>query len=123
VERLARETYDTFGAAHVLCHNAGVAIVGTVHEHSLADWQWVINVNLWGVIHGVRAFLPRMLARGDEGHIVNTAADLSLLQLEHGPSGPCSGLGVSGHHPARRTGAAPHRPPTLSDVVAPRPVP
>src|SRR5262245_63037300 len=61
VERLARETYATFGAAHVLCNNAGVAVIGAAHEHSLADWQWVINVNLWGVIHGVRAFLPRLL--------------------------------------------------------------
>jgi NAD(P)-dependent dehydrogenase (short-subunit alcohol dehydrogenase family) len=78
VERLARETYATFGAAHVLCNNAGVAVIGAAHEHSLADWQWVINVNLWGVIHGVRAFLPRMLAGGDEGHIVNTASMAGL---------------------------------------------
>src|SRR5712691_11390853 len=78
VERLARETYDAFGAAHVLCNNAGVAVLGAVHEHSLADWHWVINVNLWGVIHGVRAFVPRMLAGGDEGHIVNTASMAGL---------------------------------------------
>ena len=78
VERLARETYEAFGAAHVLCNNAGVAVLGAVHEHSLADWQWVINVNLWGVIHGLRAFLPRMLGGGDEGHIVNTASMAGL---------------------------------------------
>jgi NAD(P)-dependent dehydrogenase (short-subunit alcohol dehydrogenase family) len=78
MERLARETYAAFGAAHVLCNNAGVAVLGAVHEHSLADWQWVMNVNLWGVIHGVRAFLPRMLAGGDEGHIVNTASMAGL---------------------------------------------
>ncbi|HZP35602.1 MAG TPA: SDR family NAD(P)-dependent oxidoreductase [Methylomirabilota bacterium] len=78
VERLARETYEAFGAAHVVCNNAGVAVLGAAHEHSLADWQWVINVNLWGVIHGVRAFLPRMLAGGDEGHIVNTASMAGL---------------------------------------------
>ena len=78
VERLARETYDAFGAAHVLCNNAGVAVIGAVHEHSLPDWQWVINVNLWGVIHGVRAFVPRMLAGGEEGHIVNTASMAGL---------------------------------------------
>ena len=78
MERLARETYDAFGAVHVLCNNAGVAVIGAVHEHTLADWQWVINVNLWGVIHGVRAFLPRMLAGGDEGHIVNTASMAGL---------------------------------------------
>ena len=78
VERLARETYDAFDAAHVLCNNAGVAVIGAVHEHTLADWEWVINVNLWGVIHGVRAFLPRMLGGGDEGHIVNTASMAGL---------------------------------------------
>jgi NAD(P)-dependent dehydrogenase (short-subunit alcohol dehydrogenase family) len=78
VERLAGETYAAFGAAHVVCNNAGVAVLGAVHEHSLADWQWVIGVNLWGVIHGVRAFLPRMLAGGDEGHIVNTASMAGL---------------------------------------------
>src|SRR5262245_18386995 len=78
VERLARETYADFGAAHVLCNNAGVAVNGAAHEHSLADWQWVINVNLWGVIHGVRAFVPRMHSGGDEGHIVNTASMAGL---------------------------------------------
>ena len=78
VERLARETYQTFGAAHVVCNNAGVAVIGAVHEHSLADWQWVMGVNLWGVIHGVSAFVPRMLAGGDEGHIVNTASMAGL---------------------------------------------
>ena len=78
VERLADETYSAFGAAHVVCNNAGVAVIGAVHEHTLADWQWVINVNLWGVIHGVRVFLPRMLAGGDEGHVVNTASMAGL---------------------------------------------
>jgi len=82
VDRLARETYDAFGAAHVVCNNAGVAVIGAVHEHTLADWQWVINVNLWGVIHGVRAFLPRMLAGGDEGHIVNTASMAGLTTAQ-----------------------------------------
>ena len=78
VERLADETYNAFGAVHVVCNNAGVAVIGAVHEHTLADWQWVINVNLWGVIHGVHVFLPRMLAGGDEGHVVNTASMAGL---------------------------------------------
>ena len=78
VERLADETYHAFGAVHVVCNNAGVAVIGAIHEHTLADWQWVINVNLWGVIHGVRVFLPRMLAGGDEGHFVNTASMAGL---------------------------------------------
>src|SRR5262245_19857066 len=74
LERLARETYDAFGAAHVLCNNAGVAVIGAVHEHTLADWKWVIGVNLWGVIHGVRAFVPRMLAGSDEGQVLSTTS-------------------------------------------------
>src|SRR5262249_34103855 len=78
VERLARDTYAAFGAAHLLCNNAGVAVIGAGHEHSLADWQWGINVNLWGVIHGVRAFVPRMIASGEEAHIVNTSSMAGL---------------------------------------------
>lgn len=78
VEGLARATYDAFGAAHVVCNNAGVEVIGATWEHSLADWEWVINVNLWGVIHGVRAFVPRMIEGGDEGHIVNTASMAGL---------------------------------------------
>jgi len=81
VERLADETYDAFGAANVVCNNTGVAVIGAVHEHTLADWQWVINVNLWGVIHGVHTFLPRMLAGGDEGHFVNTASMAGLRSV------------------------------------------
>jgi NAD(P)-dependent dehydrogenase (short-subunit alcohol dehydrogenase family) len=86
VERLARETYAAFGAAHVVCNNAGVAVIGAVHEHSLADWQWVLGVNLWGVIHGVEAFVPRMVAQKQPGHVVNTASMAGLIASQ--------GLGV-----------------------------
>jgi NAD(P)-dependent dehydrogenase (short-subunit alcohol dehydrogenase family) len=58
----------------VLCNNAGVGAGGLIADLALADWQWVLGVNLWGVIHGVHAFLPRMLAGGEPGHIVNTAS-------------------------------------------------
>jgi NAD(P)-dependent dehydrogenase (short-subunit alcohol dehydrogenase family) len=75
VDRLARETYAVFGAAHIVCNNAGVAVIGAVHEQTLADWQWVLGVNLWGVIHGVHAFLPRMLGGGDEGHFREHGVD------------------------------------------------
>lgn len=74
VEHLAERAYDRFGAVHLLCNNAGVGGGGPMSELSLRDWQWVLGVNLWGVIHGVTSFLPRMLASGDEGHIVNTAS-------------------------------------------------
>jgi NAD(P)-dependent dehydrogenase (short-subunit alcohol dehydrogenase family) len=78
VEALAQATLDRFGAVHVVCNNAGVALSGLTWMHTVADWEWLLGVNLWGVIHGVRAFLPRMLAGGDEGHIVNTASMAGL---------------------------------------------
>ena len=79
VENLAARTLETFGAVHILCNNAGVVCSRPVWEHSLADWEWVLSVNLWGVIHGIRAFVPRMLAQGDACHIVNTASILGLV--------------------------------------------
>jgi NAD(P)-dependent dehydrogenase (short-subunit alcohol dehydrogenase family) len=80
VERLARRTLDAFGAVHVVCNNAGVGGgFGRIWEASLKDWEWVLGVNLWGVIHGLRAFLPGMLASGEEGHVVNTASVAGLL--------------------------------------------
>ena len=79
VENLAAQTLDTFGAVHILCNNAGVVCSRPIWEHTLADWKWVLGVNLWGVIHGIRAFVPRMLAQGDACHIVNTASILGLV--------------------------------------------
>ena len=79
VEELAERAYSRFGAVHVLCNNAGVGMGGLSWEHTLEDWQWVLGVNLWGVIHGVRTFVPRMLAAQIEGHIVNTASMAGLI--------------------------------------------
>jgi NAD(P)-dependent dehydrogenase (short-subunit alcohol dehydrogenase family) len=73
VDALRDATLDAFGAAHVICNNAGVGSGGAMHEVPLADWEWVLGVNLWGVIHGIRAFTPLFLAQ-DEGHIVNTSS-------------------------------------------------
>ncbi len=86
VEVLAQKTFDTYGAVHLLFNNAGVAAGTTVWESSLADWQWVLGVNLWGVIHGIHFFVPRMLAQDTEGHIVNTASSAGLVSS--------SGLGI-----------------------------
>ena len=77
VQRLADETVSAYGAVHVLCNNAGVGGGGPLTEVSLERWRWILDVNLWGVIHGVRAFLPLMMAQG-EGHIVNTASSAGL---------------------------------------------
>ncbi|HEY0878685.1 MAG TPA: SDR family oxidoreductase [Zeimonas sp.] len=79
VERLALHTIERFGAAHVLFNNAGVGAGGSLWETTERDWQWVLGVNLWGVIHGVRSFVPRMLAQGDACHVVNTASVAGLL--------------------------------------------
>ena len=78
VEALRDACTDAYGPADVLCNNAGVAATGTVAELSLKSWEWCLGVNLWGVIHGCRAFLGHMIERGS-GHIVNTASVLGLL--------------------------------------------
>ncbi len=81
VEALAKMTIDTFGAVHVVCNNAGVAVGGVSWERTLADWEWGLGVNLWGVLHGVRIFVPIMLKQGTEGHIVNTASMAGLVSM------------------------------------------
>ena len=78
VEALVGKTVERFGAVHLVHNNAGVATGGLSWEVPLASWKWVISVNLWGVIHGVRSFVPLMLAQGDEGHVVNTASMAGL---------------------------------------------
>lgn len=82
VVALADKTYETFGAAHIVCNNAGVGFGGPSWDISLKDWEWVLGVDLWGVIYGIKAFVPRMLEGGEEGHIVNTA---SMAGLATGP--------------------------------------
>jgi NAD(P)-dependent dehydrogenase (short-subunit alcohol dehydrogenase family) len=79
VEALAQQTLAAFGGVHLVANNAGVAEGGNVWDNTVADWEWVLGVNLWGVIHGVRVFTPIMLAQGSEGHIVNTASVAGLL--------------------------------------------
>ena len=72
------QTLTRLGGVHVVCNNAGVSPLGAVWENSPADWQWILGVNLWGVIHGVRAFTPHLIKQ-DEGHIVNTASVAGLI--------------------------------------------
>ena len=87
VEALAQKTLETFEAVHLLCNNAGIESPQTsIFNNTLADWEWVIGVNLWGVIHGIRTFVPIMLEQNTECHIVNTSSAAGLI------SGP--GLGV-----------------------------
>jgi NAD(P)-dependent dehydrogenase (short-subunit alcohol dehydrogenase family) len=79
IDELAVRTLDTFGAVHLLFNNAGVVVAGDILENSRSDWEWVLGVNLWSVIHGVRRFLPIMLAQDCDCHIVNTASGAGLV--------------------------------------------
>jgi NAD(P)-dependent dehydrogenase (short-subunit alcohol dehydrogenase family) len=86
VEALAQKTLEAFGGVHLLCNNAGVGGPDApLWESTIADWEWVLGVNLWGVIHGLPVFVPIMLAQDTAGHIVNTASGGGLVS--------CHGLG------------------------------
>ena len=81
VNRLAAAAFDAHGAVHVLCNNAGVVKRARVWELTLDDWNWVLSVDFWSVVYGLRAFVPRMLARAEGGHIVNTSSMAGLLPM------------------------------------------
>ncbi len=78
VDRLASAATERFGQVHLLVNNAGVGVKGPAWELSLADWEWVMGVCFWGVVHGIRSFLPAMVAHGDEAHVVNTSSMMGL---------------------------------------------
>ena len=149
VERAAQAAFDAFGNVHVVCNNAGVAAGGGIDHISLDNWRWVIDVNLMGVLHGIRSFLPHIRAHGEGGHIVNTASmaghesDLGFQPLRGEQICRCAvfrrglacvpsrtGVGVSGPlsklcpHPHRRERAAqPARSATASrtrSILPPR---
>ncbi len=79
VERLAETAFARHGQVNLLFNNAGVATGGLVWEHGLKDWEWLLGVNVWSVIHGIRSFVPRMLAQDGPGHVVSTASVAGLL--------------------------------------------
>ena len=81
IERLADEVDKNFGACHLLCNNAGVLVTRPMLELEEKDWEWSLAVNLWGSIHAVSVFLPRMIAGGEEGHVVNTASIAGLAAI------------------------------------------
>ena len=82
VRELAEFTISKFGNIHILCNNAGIgggaADDKSLWEASISDWKWVLDINVWGVIHGIRVFTPLMLAHQQEGHIINTASKAGL---------------------------------------------
>jgi NAD(P)-dependent dehydrogenase (short-subunit alcohol dehydrogenase family) len=79
VQALADATIAAYGRVDVLCNNAGVSTFNLMRDQTLEDWKWVFSVNLWGVVHGVHAFVPLMRAQGTRGHIVNTASIAGLM--------------------------------------------
>jgi NAD(P)-dependent dehydrogenase (short-subunit alcohol dehydrogenase family) len=123
VERLAQRAFDAFGAVHLLCNNAGVGGEhGASWEQSLASWNWVLGVNLWGAIHGVRSFVPRMLAGGEPGHVVNTSSIAGLRGMPYTSGYSVSKYGVVAlsevlHQELRERGA-----PIGVSVLCPGPV-
>jgi NAD(P)-dependent dehydrogenase (short-subunit alcohol dehydrogenase family) len=79
VQALADAAFTRFGGVHLLFNNAGVAVGGPLQDMTHEDWEWVLRVDLWGVIHGVEAFVPRMIAQGEGGHVVSTASFAGLV--------------------------------------------
>src|SRR5262249_56777537 len=99
---LAERAWEGMGGVQVVCNNAGVAIHGGLESATHRDWEWVLGVNLWGVVHGVEAFVPRMIAQKEPGHIVNTAS-MAGPHASQGPrgfnTGKYAGVGVSARPP------------------------
>jgi NAD(P)-dependent dehydrogenase (short-subunit alcohol dehydrogenase family) len=95
VQALADAVIARFGQVHLLCNNAGVAVPGPVGEISMADWRWVLSINLWGPIHGVQVFLPIMERQG-AGHICSTASESGLYATSHLGAYNVSKFGVVG---------------------------
>ena len=83
VESFAGETFERFGAVHLLCNNAGVFQGGITWQRTLADWEWVMGVNFWGMLHGIRAFVPRMIEGGEDGHVVDTSSLAGMLTVAY----------------------------------------
>jgi NAD(P)-dependent dehydrogenase (short-subunit alcohol dehydrogenase family) len=109
VEAAAAETVRVFGKVHLLCNNAGISIFGPMDEATYEDWDWMLGVNLYGVINGIQSFVPRIKAHGEGGHIVNTSSMAGILV------GPGMGLysaskfAVRGLTESLRYDLAPHR--------------
>jgi NAD(P)-dependent dehydrogenase (short-subunit alcohol dehydrogenase family) len=118
VAALAQRTVDAFGAAHVLCNNAGVSAIGYQWQTPLDDWNWVLGVNLMGVVHGVHAFMPILLEQ-DEAHVVNTASMSGLIASPGMGAYVASKHAVVGLSKALRTDLATRWPHVGVSVVCP----
>ena len=97
VKRMAQAAFDAYGNVHVLCNNAGVGGalgVDGVWNWAREDWEWVLGVNFWGVVHGIHHCVPRMLAKGEAGHVVNTASAAGFVSGVTGAPYTVSKFGV-----------------------------
>src|SRR5262249_56004045 len=81
VQALAAASRRHFGGAHIICNNAGVATFGEIRQSTHRDWAFTMNVNFWGVVHGVETFVPLLVEQGQGGHIVNTASMAGLIGM------------------------------------------
>lgn len=122
VELLGQTAVERFGGLHVAVNNAGVVNRGASWELSLEDWRRVLDVDLWGVVHGIRAFVPRILATGQPGHVVNTGSMASVTALaELGPY-TVAKHGVLGLSDVLRAELRARQAPVGVSVVLPGPV-
>lgn len=96
VQDLRRRAVERFGPVHVLCNNAGVSLVAPAWEIPLEEFDWMLRVNLWGVLHGIKAFAPGMIEAGEPGHIVNTASIGGLLGFPYIGAYSCSKFAIVG---------------------------
>ncbi len=108
VESFCENVYREMGRADVLCNNAGVAVSGSFEDICMGDWQWILGINLLGVIHGCHYFYPRMIAQRGGGHIVNTASAAGLFPLPGSIPYSCTKYAVVGLTEALRAEAALH---------------
>jgi len=106
MERAAQLTEDAFGKVHVVCNNAGVAVAGRVDKMDYNDWDWVMGVNVDGVINGVKTFVDRIKAHGEGGHFVNTASMAGQMPIPGGSIYTTSKYAVVGLSEVMRTDLA-----------------
>jgi NAD(P)-dependent dehydrogenase (short-subunit alcohol dehydrogenase family) len=108
VEDFCDKVYEEMGRVDILCNNAGVAVGGRMEDISLEDWEWIVGINLWGIIYGCHYFYPRMIEQGGGGHIVNTATNAGLFPAP-GVAPYCTAkYGVVGFSETLRAEAALH---------------
>ena len=108
LEQAAVESERVFGKVHIVCNNAGINLFNDIGEAKYSDWDWVLGVNLGGVINGVQTFVPRIKAHGEGGHIVNTASMAAFLAGPGAGIYTCSKFAVRGLTEALRYSLAPH---------------